>query len=151
MRSDTSSTTGDLSYRLVKFRSSTDATHCLLTTRSPASADQSHLAAAITSPRLPSGRLRPSSTGYGEVGICALFAQISGEGASPQVRTCGKAPSPPTLSPQAGRGSSVAAPNAVAPPASGGGNVDLPRAREMDHLPVNTGVRFSMNARRPSV
>src|SRR5712671_7698978 len=29
-RSDTSSTTGDLSYRLVRFRSSTDATHCLL-------------------------------------------------------------------------------------------------------------------------
>jgi 4-amino-4-deoxy-L-arabinose transferase-like glycosyltransferase len=41
--------------------------------------------AAVTSPRLPSGRLRPSSTGYGEVGICALFAQIPGEGASPRV------------------------------------------------------------------
>ena len=43
--------------------------------------------AALTSPRLPSGRLRPSSTGYGEVGICALVAQIPGEGASPQALT----------------------------------------------------------------
>jgi hypothetical protein len=39
--------------------------------------------AAFTSPRSPSGRLRPSSTGYGEVGICALVAQIPGEGAAP--------------------------------------------------------------------
>jgi hypothetical protein len=44
-------------------------------------------AETLTSPRLPSGRLRPSSTGYGEVGICALFAQIPGEGASPQAQT----------------------------------------------------------------
>jgi len=62
------------------------------------------------SPRLPSGRLRPSSTGYGEG---------RGEGALPQAQTRGNAPSPavlmssPTsgggheyadLSPQAGRG-----------------------------------------------
>src|SRR5580704_16104763 len=46
------------------------------------------------SPRLPSGRSRPSSTGYGEG---------RGEGASPQAQTRGEAPSP-GLSPQAGRG-----------------------------------------------
>src|SRR5215471_8739741 len=34
---------------------------------SPACAALSHMATAFTSPRLPSGRLRPSSTGYGEV------------------------------------------------------------------------------------
>jgi phenylacetyl-CoA:acceptor oxidoreductase subunit 1 len=66
--------------------------------------------ATSSSPRLPSGRLRPSSTGYGEG---------RGEGASPQAQTRGKAPSSaPThpspvygggmgrgdLSPQAGRG-----------------------------------------------
>src|SRR5215468_979268 len=35
---------------------------------SPASGSGlSHVATAFTSPRLPSGRLRPSSTGYGEV------------------------------------------------------------------------------------
>jgi len=37
------------------------------------------------SPRLPSGRLRPSATGYGEG---------RGEGASPQAETRGDAPSP---------------------------------------------------------
>src|SRR5580704_12948272 len=46
------------------------------------------------SPRVPSGRSRPSSTGYGEG---------RGEGASPQAQTRGEAPSP-GLSPQAGRG-----------------------------------------------
>jgi len=49
---------------------------------------------ASPSPRLPLGRLRPSSTGYGEG---------RGEGASPQAQTWGDAPSP-LLSPQAGRG-----------------------------------------------
>jgi ribonucleoside-diphosphate reductase alpha chain len=52
------------------------------------------------SPRMPSGRLRPSSTGYGEG---------RGEGAFPQTQTRGEAPSPGAqaradLSPQAGRG-----------------------------------------------
>jgi 4-diphosphocytidyl-2-C-methyl-D-erythritol kinase len=52
------------------------------------------------SPRLPSGRLRPSSTGYGEG---------RGEGAFPQAQTRGEAPSPGAqeradLSPQAGSG-----------------------------------------------
>jgi FAD/FMN-containing dehydrogenase/Fe-S oxidoreductase len=46
------------------------------------------------SPRLPSGRPRPSSTGYGEG---------RGEGPLPQAQTRGEAPSP-DLSPQAGRG-----------------------------------------------
>jgi very-short-patch-repair endonuclease len=46
------------------------------------------------SPRLPSGHLRPSSTGYGEG---------RGEGASPQAPIREEAPSP-DLSPQAGRG-----------------------------------------------
>ena len=46
------------------------------------------------SPRLPSGRSRPPSTGYGDG---------RGEGASPQAQTRGNAPSP-GLSPQAGRG-----------------------------------------------
>src|SRR5215467_4126556 len=41
--------------------------------------------ASAPSPRLPSGRLRPSSTGYGEG---------RGEGASPQAQTRGEAPSP---------------------------------------------------------
>jgi cobaltochelatase CobN len=73
------------------------------------------------SPRLPSGRLRPSSTGYGEG---------RGEGASPQAQTRGEVPSPgPTvpfpacgerngggdLSPQAGRGGACG--RAVAPDA----------------------------------
>src|SRR5216684_1730089 len=40
---------------------------------------------AAPSPRLPSGRLRPSSTGYGEG---------RGEGALPQAQTRGDAPSP---------------------------------------------------------
>src|SRR6202030_2916458 len=45
---------------------------------------------SFTSPRL-----------RGEVRICALFAQIPGEGASPRVCACGKsAPLTPTLSPQ---------------------------------------------------
>ncbi len=71
------------------------------------------LGAGSPSPRLPSGRLRPSSTGYGEG---------RGEGASPQAQTRGYAPSPgPTLpspsngggkggadlSPHAGRGEDV--------------------------------------------
>jgi carbon monoxide dehydrogenase subunit G len=53
------------------------------------------------SPRLPSGRSRPSSTGYGEG---------RGEGLSPQAQTSGQAPSLPSpasgggISPQAGRG-----------------------------------------------
>src|SRR5580692_6048293 len=52
------------------------------------------------SPRLPSGRPRPSSTGYGEG---------RGEGPLPQAQTRGNAPSPGAqqradLSPQAGRG-----------------------------------------------
>jgi Fe-S oxidoreductase len=56
--------------------------------------------ATAPSHRLPSGRLRPSSTGYGEG---------RGEGASPQAQTRGEAPSPGAqaradLSPQAGRG-----------------------------------------------
>jgi thiamine biosynthesis lipoprotein ApbE len=58
-------------------------------------AGQSHVGTAVASPRLPSGRLRPSEpaigpakggtrwTGYGEVGIYALVAQTPGEGASP--------------------------------------------------------------------
>jgi FAD/FMN-containing dehydrogenase/Fe-S oxidoreductase len=50
--------------------------------------------ATSPSPRLPSGRLRPSSTGYGEG---------RGEGAFPPAQTRGEAPSP-FLSPQAGRG-----------------------------------------------
>jgi hypothetical protein len=41
--------------------------------------------ASAPSPRLPSGRLRPSSTGYGEG---------RGEGAFPQAQTRGDAPSP---------------------------------------------------------
>ncbi|HMA71835.1 MAG TPA: ATP-binding protein [Xanthobacteraceae bacterium] len=68
--------------------------------------------ASSPSPRLPSGRLRPSSTGYGEG---------RGEGASPQAQPRGEAPSPAPilssvargggkdggdLSPQAGRGES---------------------------------------------
>jgi ATP-dependent helicase HrpB len=57
--------------------------------------------AASPSPRLPSGHLRPSSTGYGEG---------RGEGAFPAGQTRGEAPSPGAqqgradLSPQAGRG-----------------------------------------------
>ena len=52
------------------------------------------------SPRLPSGRLRPAATGYGEG---------RGEGAFPHAQTRGEAPSPGAqeradLSPQAGRG-----------------------------------------------
>jgi len=59
---------------------------------------------ASPSPRLPSGRLRPSSTDYGEG---------RGEGASPQAETRGEAPSPGAqaradLSPQAGRGKASA-------------------------------------------
>jgi len=47
------------------------------------------LSSASPSPRLPSGRLRPSTTGYGEG---------RGEGAFPQARTRGEPPSPaPTL------------------------------------------------------
>src|SRR5215831_4361565 len=56
--------------------------------------------AAFTSPRLPSGRLRPSSTGHGEVGICALFAQIPGEEVSASLSPW-RGPLTPTLSPQA--------------------------------------------------
>ncbi len=63
----------------------------------PRKRGQSHARVAYTSPRLPSGRLRPSEpfigpaeggtrwTGYGEVGICSLLAQIPGEGASLRV------------------------------------------------------------------
>ena len=50
--------------------------------------------ASPPSPRLPLGRSRPSSTGYGEG---------RGEGAFPQAQTRGEASSP-GLSPQAGRG-----------------------------------------------
>src|SRR6266849_7687197 len=58
------------------------------------------------SPRLPSGQLRPSSTGYGEG---------RGEGALPHAQTRGEAPSPRAqeradLSPRAGRGERVATP-----------------------------------------
>src|SRR5262249_50753554 len=70
---------------------------------SPSSGPRGHRCsqgAAAPPPRLPSGRLRPSSTGYGEG---------RGEGASPQAQTRGGAPSPGAqeradLSPQAGRG-----------------------------------------------
>jgi UDP-N-acetylmuramoyl-tripeptide--D-alanyl-D-alanine ligase len=67
--------------------------------------------AAAPSPRLPSGRPRPSSTGYGEG---------RGEGPPQQAQTRGEAPSPGAqeradLSPHAGRGE---------PPASGGGKSD---------------------------
>jgi FAD/FMN-containing dehydrogenase/Fe-S oxidoreductase len=70
---------------------------------SPASAAQGNrirYGATAPSPRLPSGRSRPSSTGYGEG---------RGEGVSPQAQTRGEAPSPGAqeradLSPQAGRG-----------------------------------------------
>ena len=68
---------------------------------------RNHCAAQLTapSPRLPSGRLRPSATGYGEG---------RGEGTSPQAQTRGEAPSPGAqeradLSPQAGRGKEAAA------------------------------------------
>src|SRR5262245_46842198 len=50
-------------------------------------AGRSHVARRLSapSPRLPSGRLRPSSTGYGEG---------RGEGAYPHAQTRGDAPSP---------------------------------------------------------
>src|SRR6266478_5641080 len=69
------------------------------------------LGAGSPSPRLPSGRLRPSSTGYGEG---------RGEGASPQAQTRGYAPSPgPTLpSPSNGGGKGGAD---LSPHAGGGG------------------------------
>src|SRR5580704_9064529 len=50
--------------------------------------------ASAPSPRVPLGRSRPSSTGYGEG---------RGEGAFPQAQTRGSAPSP-ALSPHVGRG-----------------------------------------------
>src|SRR5258706_5041279 len=56
------------------------------------------------SPRLPSGRLRPSSTGYGEG---------RGEGALPQAQTRGEAPPPPPPPPP--------------PPREGGGRPLPPR------------------------
>jgi cytochrome c oxidase assembly protein subunit 15 len=59
-------------------------------------ADRTMVRASAPSPRLPSGRSRPSSTGYGEG---------RGEGAYPHAQTRGEAPSP-DLSPQAGRGES---------------------------------------------
>src|SRR5262249_36161630 len=96
MRSDTSSTAAVLSYRLVRFRSSTDAT--LLSLPPPPLAGE----------------------GWGWV---------------PFRGTDLRQDPPPYPS-----------------PASGGGNPSLRKRKgEMRHLPVNTGVRFSMNARRPSV
>src|SRR5262249_23734671 len=62
----------------------------------PCGGGQSHLATPHTSPRLRE-----------EIGICALV-QIPGEGAFPQAQDSRKAPLTPTLSPQAGRGRSVA-------------------------------------------
>jgi GTP 3',8-cyclase len=56
-----------------------------------------------TSPRLPLGRLRPSSTGYGEGHPARRKTRTRpGEGALPQAETRGEAPSP-TFSPHAGR------------------------------------------------
>jgi tRNA pseudouridine32 synthase/23S rRNA pseudouridine746 synthase len=78
--------------------------------------------ASAPSPRLPSGRSRPSSTGYGEG---------RGEGASPHAQTRGEAPSPDAqeradLSPQAGRGEScrqLRQPPTLPSLASGGGKI----------------------------
>jgi long-chain acyl-CoA synthetase len=53
-------------------------------------ADDSVWGPSSPSPRLPSGRLRPSSTGYGEG---------RGEGAFPQAQTRGEAPSPAPILP----------------------------------------------------
>src|SRR5882762_7611246 len=61
--------------------------------------------ASAPSPRLPSGRLRPSSTGYGEG---------RGEGAFPQAQTRGDAPSPRTSGQKTARSTS-------SPPRGGGG------------------------------
>jgi hypothetical protein len=81
--------------------------------------------------RLLSGRLRPTElaigpaeggtrwTGYGEVGICALFAQIRVRGRLHESEPVWRAPHPNPL-PQAGRGSGVAAPNAIALVRGGG-------------------------------
>ncbi len=58
------------------------------------------LSASSPSPRLPLGRSRPSSTGYGEGRGEGAFPQAQ---TGPQAQTRGEAPSP-ILSPQAGRG-----------------------------------------------
>jgi alpha-1,2-mannosyltransferase len=62
--------------------------------------------ALAPSPRMPSGRSRPSSTGYGEG---------RGEGTLPQAQTRGEAPSP-GLSPHAGRGEGCASGRGIADP-----------------------------------
>jgi alpha-D-ribose 1-methylphosphonate 5-triphosphate synthase subunit PhnI len=87
------------------------------------------LAGPSPSPRLPSGRLRPSSTGYGEG---------RGEGASPQAQTRGDAPSPgicaeeranSDLSPQAGRGEGCGQMRSSSP--QGGGGRAFPRVTDL--------------------
>ncbi|HWN49451.1 MAG TPA: error-prone DNA polymerase [Xanthobacteraceae bacterium] len=94
--------------------------------------------ASSPSPRLPSGRLRPSATGYGEG---------RGEGAFPPAQTRGEAPSPGAqeradLSPQAGRGEGCD--QTRLPPASGGGIPRLnPRHAEMaDDIRTTYAVRL---------
>jgi carbon-monoxide dehydrogenase large subunit len=75
-----------------------------------AQSDRPWRGASSPSPRLPSGRSRPSSTGYGEG---------RGEGTLPQAQTRGEAPSP-ALSPHAGRGEEgvARAPNGSSVPLS---------------------------------
>ena len=68
---------------------------------------------ASPSPRLPSGRLRPSATGYGEG---------RGEGAFPQVQTRGEAPS-----------SAPALPSPVNEGGKGGGDFSPQAGRSEDH------------------
>jgi acetate---CoA ligase (ADP-forming) len=119
-----------------------DAVAAVLTRRpprlsppSPQETEQSHVSAALTSPRL-----------RGEVGICALVAQIPGEGGSPQALSgefaLAESPAHPIPLPASGeREHSAAGPNAIALPQGGGEETgrtldELESYALLDHLGI---------------